>query len=179
MVEEKKVQVTKAPTPVARKVPTRAEFVKQSKLSKLKSWHQTRSPELVAIDDRLEQWEQMKDPSDFTNRLGVLNSILAAIDKWKQEGRNNALPAVEKLERDVKAEKNSMGQAKTQRSTNIVPTGTYAETDGDAVKATKIFKAFMRWVQGSGVRYKTTGTGDILGGAKIAFCGMYANALVD
>jgi len=170
------------PKAVQRKLPTRAEFVTASKLSRLKSLSQKRSAELQAIDGKLGLWETYRPGSPLSSRIAALDAILDAIQTWKAQGRTNRLTQVEDLEQQVSDERDQLQLELDTKNTlvaSIVPTGTFQPTDSPAVKARSIFASFMTWVRSAGISYATQGSGDILAGARSAACGTFAKSLAE
>lgn len=115
----------------------------------------------------------------MANKLLSLDKIVEAIDTWISLGETDHRVQVQKLRERVLEEKAQLQREKKERVSACVPRGTYDQGDDPATRARKIFPSFMSWVHGAGIKYATKGRGEILAGAKVANCGMFARGLAD
>lgn len=156
-------------------------FRDETKVSKLKFWKRQRSEELSAIEAALDRYNDEDDRPDVSmaNKLLSLDKIVEAIDTWISLGETDHRVQVQKLRERVLEEKAQLQREKKERVSACVPRGTYDQGDDPATRARKIFPSFMSWVHGAGIKYATKGRGEILAGAKVANCGMFARGLAD
>lgn len=167
--------------PVQMKLPSSETFRDKTKVSKLKFWKRQRSEELSAIEAALDRYNDEDDRPEVSmaNKLLSLDKIVEAIDTWISLGETDHRVEVQKLRVRVLEEKAQLQREKKERVSACVPRGTYDQGDDPATRARKIFPNFMSWVHGAGIKYATKGRGEILAGAKVANCGMFARGLAD